>query len=418
MNVVERGQVEKLPKGWKWVKLGEICEINPTRPRGLSRDDDAPITFVPMPSVDARLGKITNPQIRPFSEVRKGYTYFEENDVLFAKISPCMENGKHSIASDLIDSFGFGTTEFHVLRAGSSVIPEWIYRFLRQPKISKEAVEHFSGSVGQQRVPAGYLSNLEILLPPLPEQKRIVDILTDRLSTIDKARAATEVQLKAAKALPAAYLRQVFDSPEARKWKRSKLGDIALISGGLQKTPNRSPSSFHRSYLTVRNVQRGWLDLSAVERFEITLGELERCRLKRGDLLIVEGNGSVDHIGRNAIYQGEPEDCIHQNHLIRVRLDQTRNDPNFLSFYLNSDFGKKQMLEKAMSTTGLHTLSVSKIQQMEAPIVSLEEQRRITSDIKEMLSTVTKLEQSLQSQLDTINKLPAALLRQAFNGEL
>ena len=74
MNVVERGQVEKLPKGWKWVKLGEICEINPTRPRGLSRDDDAPITFVPMPSVDARLGKITNPQIRPFSEVRKGYT--------------------------------------------------------------------------------------------------------------------------------------------------------------------------------------------------------------------------------------------------------------------------------------------------------------------------------------------------------
>ena len=409
---------EKLPKGWKWVKLGEICEINPTRPRGLSRDDDSQTTFVPMPSVDARLGKITSPEIRPFSEVRKGYTYFEENDVLFAKISPCMENGKHSIASDLIDSFGFGTTEFHVLRAGSLVIPGWIHKFLRQPKISEEAVEHFSGSVGQQRVPAEYLSNLEILLPPLPEQKRIVGILSDRLTAIDKARTATETQLKAAKALPAAYLRQVFDSPEAQKWKRKKLGDIALISGGIQKTPHRFPSSFHRSYLTVRNVQRGWLDLSTVERFEITLGELERCRLECGDLLIVEGNGSVDHIGRNAIYRGEPEDCIHQNHLIRVRLDQTKDDPDFLSFYLNSDFGKKQMLEKAMTTTGLHTLSVSKIQQMEAPIISLENQRKITLEIKERLLTVTKLERSLQSQLNTINQLPAATLRQAFNGEL
>jgi len=210
----------------------------------------------------------------------------------------------------------------------------------------------------------------------------------------------------------------VFDSPEAQKWKRKKLGDIALISGGIQKTPHRFPSSFHRSYLTVRNVQRGWLDLSTVERFEITLGELERCRLECGDLLIVEGNGSVDHIGRNAIYRGEPEDCIHQNHLIRVRLDQTKDDPDFLSFYLNSDFGKKQMLEKAMTTTGLHTLSVSKIQQMEAPIISLENQRKITLEIKERLLTVTKLERSLQSQLNTINQLPAATLRQAFNGEL
>lgn len=424
MNVAERGQVgEKLPKGWKWIEI----EKSPLEIIDGDRGKNYPKQNNFSPSgycLFLNTGNVTS----------SGFD-FSNCSFISQEVDTILRTGKLQFNDVVLTTRGtIGNTAwldetipYSILRINSGMVilrvdakklfPGFLCQFIRSPQF-REQIQSLQSGSAQPQLPIRDLKRIRLPFPPLPEQKRIVAILTDRISTIDKARAATEVQLKAAKALPAAYLRQVFDSPEARKWKRSKLGDIALISGGLQKTPNRSPSSFHRSYLTVRNVQRGWLDLSAVERFEITLGELERCRLKRGDLLIVEGNGSVDHIGRNAIYQGEPEDCIHQNHLIRVRLDQTRNDPNFLSFYLNSDFGKKQMLEKAMSTTGLHTLSVSKIQQMEAPIVSLEEQRRITSDIKEMLSTVTKLEQSLQSQLDTINKLPAALLRQAFNGEL
>src|SRR5437879_177790 len=143
----------ELPAGWRWAKLGEIGEINPRRPKGFRRDDRAPTTFVPMAAVDAIRGVIAGPQIRPYKAVANGFTYFAEGDVLFAKITPCMQNGKHAIATGLIDGLGFGTTEFHVLRPLDYVTSEWIHYFVRQPSFLREAEENFRGAVGQQRVP-------------------------------------------------------------------------------------------------------------------------------------------------------------------------------------------------------------------------------------------------------------------------
>ena len=88
----------KEAKEWRWTQLKEIATINPRRPRDLKRSDETLTTFVPMPSVDETSGTIANPLEKSFGEVKKGYTYFEENDVLFAKITPCMQNGKHVIA--------------------------------------------------------------------------------------------------------------------------------------------------------------------------------------------------------------------------------------------------------------------------------------------------------------------------------
>ncbi len=105
-----------IPKGWRWARLGEVCKINPRRPRDFTRSLDTPTTFIPMAAINEKTGTVTSPQIVPYYRVAKGYTYFEEGDVLFAKITPCMQNGKHVIARNLIDRIGFGTTEFHVLR--------------------------------------------------------------------------------------------------------------------------------------------------------------------------------------------------------------------------------------------------------------------------------------------------------------
>ena len=113
----------ELPEGWRWVRLGEVCKVNPRRPR-LVRDDNAPTSFVPMTAVDEVTGTITDLRTRPFAEVKSGYRYFQEGDVLFAKITPCMENGKAAIAWGLIDGIGYGSTEFHVLRPCGDVIAE------------------------------------------------------------------------------------------------------------------------------------------------------------------------------------------------------------------------------------------------------------------------------------------------------
>ncbi len=199
-----------LPYGWRWVRLGEVCELNPRRPLNLTRKGGALTSFVPMSAVDETLGIIMSPEKRAFNDVSKGYTFFAENDVLFAKITPCMQNGKQAIARNLIDGIGFGSTEFHVLRPTDQTIPEWIHFYIRQPIVLRTAMSHFTGAVGQQRVPEYFLANLSIPLPPLPEQKRIAAMLNEQMAAIEKARAAAEAQLDTIKSLPAALLRQAF----------------------------------------------------------------------------------------------------------------------------------------------------------------------------------------------------------------
>ncbi|MGD0389291.1 MAG: restriction endonuclease subunit S [Tepidisphaeraceae bacterium] len=197
-------------QNWPRNRLGQVCEINPRRP-AINRADEAPTTFVPMPALDAESGTITDAEVQPYSKVRKGYTYFGEGDVLFAKITPCMQNGKHAIARGLIGGIGFGTTEFHVLRPRSEIIAEWVHYFVRQPAVLELAKAHFSGAVGQQRVPEEYLAGLVIPLPPLTEQKQIAALLSEKMQQIARARHALEEGLRITDVLPGVFLRRAFN---------------------------------------------------------------------------------------------------------------------------------------------------------------------------------------------------------------
>ena len=165
----------------KQVLLSDVCEINPRIDSGIS--DDAECSFVPMEYVDDVSGTIANTSIRRVGDVKKGYTFFKNDDVIFAKITPCMENGKCAIGKNLKNGIAFGSTEYHVVRAKEEIIPEWIYHFLRQEKVRQQAKGWFRGTAGQQRVPATFLEELKIPLPPLTEQKRIASLLAraDRL---------------------------------------------------------------------------------------------------------------------------------------------------------------------------------------------------------------------------------------------
>lgn len=410
-----RGEARRDATAWPRVPLKQVCEINPRRAPNIPVGDDDAVSFVPMPAVDGDHGIISQRLERPFHEVKKGYTYFENGDVIFAKITPCMQNGKHAVCRDLLHGFGFGSTEFHVLRPGPRVRAEWVHGFLRQPELLEEAAGHFSGAVGQQRLPEDYLGELEIPLPPLAEQERIAGRLTEQLGAVERARAAAAQRLAAAEALPAALLREVFDGPEASGWETVRLGDVAFVSGGVQKSPGRAPREHHRPYLTVRNVQRGFLDLTSVERFEVTPSELERLRLQRGDILIVEGNGSPDHIGRNAVFDLEGEEWVHQNHVIRVRLGE-RASHQYVSTYLNSPAGQYQMMEKARSTSGLYTLSAEKVNSLEVPLPDLPTQRRLAAELTQRLAAAERVIARCREELAAIEALPAALLRAAFNG--
>jgi type I restriction enzyme S subunit len=194
---------------WTLKKLGEVAEVNPRRPR-IDRDDDVMTSFVPMEAVDEVMGAVKISTAKPYGALKKGYTYFQENDVIFAKITPCMQNGKHAIVRDLIDGFGFGSTEFHVVRAGPELHPDWVYFFIRREETLKAAMRTFTGAVGQQRVPPGFLEELEIPVPPLEEQVRISSQVYAQLAEAETARVAVDAQLSEVKLLPKRILSFTF----------------------------------------------------------------------------------------------------------------------------------------------------------------------------------------------------------------
>ena len=156
-------------------KLGDCCELNPRRPN-LSLKDTDKVSFVPMPSVSEN-GCLQDVTDEEYGKVKKGFTYFENGDVLFAKITPCMENGKGAIAEGLTNNIGMGSTEFHVLRPIEGVSsPYWLLALTRLPIFRERASKNMTGTGGQKRVPANYLENFMVGLPPIEEQSRFENI--------------------------------------------------------------------------------------------------------------------------------------------------------------------------------------------------------------------------------------------------
>lgn len=162
----------ELPKGWEWTRLGECSLINPRN----SLEDDKEVSFIPMKLISDGFDNRHDSERRVWSDIKKGFTHFAENDVVVAKITPCFENRKSAIMKNLIGGYGAGTTELYVIRSiGGYVLPEYILNICKTSNFIKDGVETYTGTAGQQRVKKGYISNLVIPIPPLNEQKRIVE---------------------------------------------------------------------------------------------------------------------------------------------------------------------------------------------------------------------------------------------------
>ncbi|WP_337616994.1 restriction endonuclease subunit S [Acidaminococcus timonensis] len=201
---------EFVPEGWKKVKLTEVCAINPKKISTKELDNSLKVSFFPMASLDERLGKITKPEIRTLSEVKKGFTNFSEADVVLAKITPCFENGKAAIIGPLMNHIGYGTTEFFVLRSTQDLYNKFLFYFIRSPKFRSEAKAHMTGAVGQQRVPKDFIENYSFMLPPLEEQCRIVDILDSLLNKEYQASTIAQSSLSQIDLLKKSILARAF----------------------------------------------------------------------------------------------------------------------------------------------------------------------------------------------------------------
>ncbi|WP_407274920.1 restriction endonuclease subunit S [Dickeya ananatis] len=204
--------------------------------------------------------------------------------------------------------------------------------------------------------------------------------------------------------------------PLPEGWVWASLEQISEIQGGIQKQPSRVPKENKYPFLRVANVARGKLKLDDVHDIELFTGELERLALVAGDILIVEGNGSLAEIGRCAVWDGSIENAVHQNHLIRVRPIIVNSQ--FVETWVNSLGGIDKLTKLAVTTSGLYTLSVKKISKIPVPIAPLTEQESATQTLIESLSALYLQEQSIELSLKQCAAQRQNILRAAFAGQL
>jgi type I restriction enzyme S subunit len=410
-----KGTDGSLPAFWQMLKIADVVDVNPSRPPELRQlPDDFRVTFVPMQSVCEHAGAIVEPIEKSFGEVKKGFTYFAEDDVIFAKITPCMQNGKAAIARGLINGLGFGSTEFHVLRTKGEVLPEWLYYFVRQKSFRDEAQENFRGSAGQQRVPAEFLANHKIPLPPLQEQHRIVERIKECLSRVDEIKRLREEARREAEVIEASAFADYLTETTTDNWSVMSLGDVLLKSqyGTSQKALQNGKGY---PILRMGNIKGGHLDLTDLKYIDLSLSEVKKYRLERGDILINRTN-SLELVGKSAVFGQHDGDWVFASYLVRLVVDRSRALPEFVNAVINSRIGRTYVYATARRAIGMVNINAKAIANMPLPLPPLNKQEEVVSRLKD----ARRIAQALMGDLslEAIEALPSSVLRKAFAGEL
>lgn len=296
------------------------------------------------------------------------------------------------------------------VRLHPDVDRRWVLYAMQRPEVRRWAEKHRHG-VGRPRLGLKTIRQIPVPLPPLDEQRRIVDLLEDHLSRLNAADAYLEAGRRRLLAMERAAL------AECRDGDLRPLPDVAAIQGGIQKQQKRAPTDNAFPFLRVANVRAQRLDLGDVHRIQLFGEELSRLRLARGDLLVVEGNGSASQIGRAAMWDGSIEDCVHQNHLIRVR-PLNGLLPEYLEAVWNSPHNRAMLTAVASSSSGLHTLSVSKLKRLSIPVPSVDRQRELVDALSDVRDARARLGLAVNSATAHKIALRHSLLSAAFSGRL
>ncbi len=413
---------------WREVRLGEACIINPQRSEVkhlLARNIE--VSFIPMEYVNDNKGKIVKFDVRPIREVYKGYTYFKNGDVLFAKITPCMENGKSAVAYNLKNDIGFGSTEFHVLRPKESILSEFIFYFVRRKKFRNLAKLHFTGTVGHKRVPKEFLINSKIPIPfrngkpDLETQKKIVEYIEANFSRIDKILEKKKKELEQLDELWESVLEQAFKPKKGEEWKEVRLEEVAYIEsgnrpkGGVKKYTDGIPSigGEHLSYDGAFSFEK--LKYVPEDFYE----QSNKGKIKKYDILIVKDGATT---GKTAFVDDNfPfKRAMVNEHVFLCRISEERIYPKFVFRFLMSREGQSRILKtKGGTAQGGINKRFSKLVKIPIPFRNnhpdLEKQKEIADYLDSVYEKIKTLKEKIHKQINLLEEMKESILDEVFN---
>jgi type I restriction enzyme S subunit len=402
--------------GWDVKRLEEVCQVKPTKRTALQTIEYSDeVSFVPMADLGELQKNFEPQQAKPLGEVYQNYTYFGENDILVAKITPCFENGKLGIARGLKNGIGFGSSEFVPIRPSALILPEYVFYFMLQDEFRRIGAKIMTGAVGHRRVPEVYFQQVPIPLAPLEEQKRIVAILDEAFEGLTRARAHTETNLQNAQVLFECSVDEVLRSDRAG-WKSGALVDLvgAVSTGPFGSVLHKSDYvEGETPIVNPAHIVGG--EIVPDPRKTITEEAKQRLKsyqLRAGDIVI----GRRGEMGRCAVV-GEKEDgwlCGTGSFFIRP---SGSADPFFVAHLLRS----KTYVQKLESISGgatMPNISNSALAKLEIQLPSLIQQREYLLIIDELRRQLNELKFHYRAKLADLDALRQSLLQKAFAGEL
>jgi type I restriction enzyme, S subunit len=401
----------------KSVPLSQLAEVNPSVPIGNAAPTTR-VSFIPMTDV-SDAGNWEHKQTRELRQVQSGYTRFSEGDVLFAKITPCMENGKGAHALGLVSGVGFGSTEFHVLRALPGVDSRFLFFWTQAAELRKAAEAKMTGSAGQRRVPADFFHRFRVPVLPLPEQRRIAEVL----DTADEAIRQTEALIAKLKQMkqgllhdlltrgldeygdlrdPVAHPEQFKDSPLGRiprGWEVVPLGRVVPraeygISVSLEDAEGVP-------VLRMNNLRDGEMELSELK--SSVSQDAKNLLLKPRDVLFNRTN-SIEHVGRTSIWRGQLEEASFASYLVRLVCDETQLIPEYLTRWMNHP--ATQLRIRQYATPGVQQVNINPTNLRRTEIVlphTTEEQWEIVRELDEHDARI-RAEEVYRNKLQLLKK--------------
>lgn len=396
----------ELPQGWRWVKLGEVCVS--TENRDPRTTPDLPFRYVDISSIDNNSKKIMDARtILGKDAPSRAKQIIKANDVLVATTRPNL-NAVALVPKELNDEIC--STGFSVLRPTKLIDPSFLFAFVK----TQYFIDTISGQVRGMLYPAvtdSQVRNVNLTLPPLPEQERIAIKIQELMQEVKRACAACQKQLEAAKTLPAAYLREVFESEEAKKWERKRLGEVCeIITGSTPRTDD--PANWNGHILWGTPNDMGKLVGFTIENTERKISEkgFQSCSTKLlpiGSVLLTT-RAPIGHLAINLKLM-----CTNQGFKSFIPLSQIDNW--FLFFALKYFVPVLQSMGRGQTFT---EISKEQVENFGIPLPSLPVQQHIASGLKQKMSQVEILQSAIRNQQSELNALPQVILRKAFNGEL
>ena len=462
--------MNELPSGWVETRLDDCAVFNPKHPADADRSTE--VSFVPMPAVSESTGTVEAQEVRRLSEIWTGYTHFRNGDVIFAKITPCMENGKIAVARDLHNGLACGSTEFHVLRPHDGVLADYLWRYLRQNTFRRDAEQSMTGAVGQRRVPANFLRNTVLPLPPSGEQQRIVAKIDSLTAKSKRAREQLTHASRLVEKYRRAVLKAAFRGELTAKWRKdnpsSKAVDLLPTRARMRAeraTRKQKPKGYANAegvafpvlpqewaYRSIQELyEAGWIvdyadgnhgslyptkaDFSNdgilfITATQITNGRVDfvnASRLRRGKAAELkkgwsrQGDILLTHnatVGGVAIVDEKVEDFLLGTSVTFYRVDQEVICPSFLCFALQSPIFQGQLASTMVQTTR-NQVPITTQALLRLPIpMDIAEQQEIALRLGAAFRWINRLGSEATSARKLIDHLDQAVLAKAFRGGL